>query len=80
MQMGAQKGGVAYEPSSLAPTSAREVMVGYLRRVDESLAQRVANGLSMDTLPLEAAISVPAQDRPNSSALQIIGKMKDTLE
>ena len=145
MQMGAQKGRVAYEPSSLAPTSAREdpnrgfrsfattepgakgriraesfadhysqarqffrsqsaaeqahmasslvfelskvetayireAMVGHLRRVDESLAQRVANGLGLDTLPLEAATSVPAQDRPNSPALQIIGKMKDTLE
>ena len=145
MQMGAQKGRVAYEPSSLAPDSPREspkagfrsfaaeetgakgriraesfadhysqarqffrsqsepeqahiasslvfelskvetlhireAIVGHLRNIDESLAQRVANGLAMETLPPAAATTVPAQDRPNSPALQIIGKMKDTLQ
>ena len=145
MQMGAQKGRVAYEPSSLAPNSAREdpkrgfrsfattepgakgriraesfadhysqarqffrsqsateqahiasslvfelskvetayireAMVGHLRRIDESLAQRVADGLGLATLPTAAPTTVPAEDRPSSPALQIIGKMKDTLE
>jgi catalase len=34
----------------------------------------------MDDLPPPAPTTVPAEDRPNSLALQIIGKMKPTLE
>ena len=145
MQMGAQKGRVAYEPSSLAPDSPREspkagfrsfaadesgakgriraesfsdhysqarqffrsqtppeqahiasslvfelskvetqhireAMVGHLLRVDEDLGRRVANGLGMAKLPPLAQTTVPAEERPPSPALQIIGKMLDSLE
>ena len=71
---------LVFELSKVQTEFIREAMVGHLRRVDESLAQRVADGLGLDTLPPEARTNVPAEDRPNSPALQIIGKMKATLE
>ena len=55
-------------------------MVGHLRRIDEGLAKRVAAGLGMNALPPQAETAVPTEDRPNSPALQIIGKMRPTLE
>jgi len=58
----------------------REAVVGHLRNIDESLAQRVAGGLAMDPLPAAPPTAAPVQDMPPSPALQIIGKMKDTLD
>ena len=54
-------------------------MVGHLRHVDGGLAQRVADGLGLPTLPAAPPSARPVQDLPPSAALQIIGKMKDTL-
>jgi len=71
---------LVFELSKVETESIRAAMVGHLRHIDESLAQRVADGLAMDALPPAASTTVPAEDRPKSPALQIIGKMKDTLE
>jgi catalase len=71
---------LVFELSKVETAHVREAMVGHLRRIDETLGQRVADGLGMDALPPAAATAVPAEDRPPSPALQIIGKMKATLE
>ncbi len=71
---------LVFELSKVEAAHVREAIVGQLRRIDETLGQRVADGLGMDTLPPAAATEVPAEDRPPSPALQIIGKMKATLE
>jgi catalase len=71
---------LVFELSKVQTAFIRESMVGHLRQIDESLAQRVANGLGLDELPPSAETTVVAEDRPNSPALQIIGKMKATLE
>ncbi len=69
-----------FELSKVQTPYLREAMVGHLRQVDERLAKRVADGLGLEKMPPPAATSTPAQDRPHSPALQIIGKMKATLE
>lgn len=57
-----------------------EAMVGHLRHIEESLATRVAEGLGMDKLPTLPVAAAPVKEMKTSPALQIIGKMKDTLE
>lgn len=69
-----------FELSKVETPHVREAMVGHLRNVDEDLARRVAAGLAMDPLPPAQPKAVEAEDRPPSPALQIIGKMKDTLK
>ncbi len=71
---------LVFELSKVETVYIRELMVGHLLRVDEGLGKRVADGLGMAKLPPPAPTTVPAEDRPNSPALQIIGKMKATLE
>ena len=71
---------LVFELSKVETEYIREAMVGHLLCVDASLGQRVAAGLGMPKLPPAAPTKVPAEDRPASPALQIIGKMKATLE
>ncbi len=71
---------LVFELSKVEHPHIRANVVGHLRHIDESLAQRVATGLGMPALPEKPPTNVPAEDRPPSPALQIIGKMKDTLE
>lgn len=71
---------LVFELSKVEHPHIRETMVSHLRQVDESLAQRVATGLGMKKLPDPFPTDTPAEDMPASPALQIIGKMKDTLE
>jgi catalase len=71
---------LVFELSKVEHPHIREAVVGHLRHIDEDLAQRVATGLGMLALPPKPPTTVPAQDMPPSPALQIIGKMKDTLE
>jgi catalase len=56
-----------------------KAIVGHLRNIDEDLAQRVAAGLAFDKIPGAPAAATPVQKMDPSPALQIIGKMKDTL-
>ena len=71
---------LVFELSKVGTAHVREAIVGHLRHVDADLAKRVANGLGMDALPPAPAAAVKPKDMPLSPALQIIGKMKDTLE
>ncbi len=71
---------LVFELSKVETPHVREAMVGHLRNIDGDLAQRVADGLGMAELPAPAPHAVAAEDRPKSPALQIIGKMKDTLQ
>ncbi|WP_373510808.1 hypothetical protein, partial [Thiocapsa sp.] len=50
-----------------------------MRHIDEDLARRVADGLGLESLPNAPTAARPVQDLPPSPALQIIGKMKDSL-
>jgi catalase len=71
---------LVFELSKVDTEHVRMGVVGQLLQVDEELGQRVADGLGMTSLPAAAQTTVPAQDRPSSPALQIIGKMRATLE
>ncbi|HJV24030.1 MAG TPA: catalase [Aromatoleum sp.] len=71
---------LVFELSKVEHVHLREAMVGHLRNIDEDLARRVADGLALDALPDAPPPAAPVQDLPPSPALQIIGKMKDTLE
>ena len=68
-----------FELSKVDTVHVRERIVGHIRHVDEGLARRVADGLGMGALPPPPSAAAPTIDMPPSPALQIIGKMKDTL-
>ena len=70
---------LVFELSKVDTLHVREAVVGHLRHIDAGLAQRVADGLGLAKLPEAAAAAAPVQDMPASPALQIIGKMRDTL-
>ena len=71
---------LVFELSKVAHLHIREAMVGHLRLIDEDLAKRVAAGLALKPLPKAPPAAVPVLDLDPSPALQLIGKMKDTLE
>jgi catalase len=71
---------LVFELSKLEHPHIRAAMVGHLRHIEESLAQRVASGFGMGDLPQAPATAVSVQELKPSPALQLIGKMKDTLE
>ncbi len=71
---------LVFELSKVAHLHVREAMVGHLRHIDESLAKRVADGLGLGKLPDAPAAAAEVKTMKPSPALQIIGKMKDTLE
>jgi catalase len=69
-----------FELSKVAHVHVRQAIVAHLRHIEEDLAKRVANGLALDTLPSAPPAAASVQDRELSPALQIIGKMKGTLD
>ena len=71
---------LVFELSKVDVVHVRHTMVGHLIHIDPDLAQRVADGLAFAALPPAPDLAVPVQDLAPSPALQIIGKMKDTLE
>jgi len=71
---------LVFELAKVEHLHVRQAMVAHLRHIDEDLARRVADGLALDQLPDAPQPAVPVQDLPPSPSLQIIGKMKDTLE
>ncbi|OZI50701.1 catalase [Bordetella genomosp. 4] len=71
---------LVFELSKVETLHVREALVGHLRHIDGDLAKRVADGLALDSLPPAPPAAVKPQDMPPSPALQIIGKMKATLE
>ncbi|ACU89284.1 catalase [Desulfomicrobium baculatum] len=70
---------LVFELSKVEHLHVREAMVGHLRHIDEDLAKRVAAGLALDKMPVAPPAAVPAREMKLSPALQIIGKMKNTL-
>ncbi len=73
-------GALVFELSKVATAVIRSRVVGHLRNVDQSLAQRVADGLGMADLPPPAEAQLAAQDMPPSRPLSIVANMKPTLE
>jgi catalase len=71
---------LVFELSKVEHLHVREAMVGHLRNIEEDLAQRVAGGLGLETVPTAPKPAAPVQKLKPSPALQIIGKMKDTLQ
>ena len=70
---------LVFELSKVEHLHIRQAMVGHCRLIEENLAQRVAAGLGLDKIPAAPVAAAPVQERAPSPALQIIGKMKDTL-
>ena len=70
---------LVFELSKVEHVHVREAMVGHLRHIDEDLACRVAAGLAMGKMPDAPEAAAPVQELEPSPALQLIGKMKDTL-
>jgi catalase len=70
---------LVFELSKVEHLHVREAMVGHLRHIEEDLAKRVAKGLALEKMPVAPEAAVPVQDLKPSPALQLIGKMKDTL-
>jgi catalase len=70
---------LVFELSKVEAVHVRQAMVGHLLHIDDGLARRVADGLALSPMPRAPQAAAPVQDRPESPALQIIGKMKDTL-
>ena len=70
---------LVFELSKVEHPHIREAMVGHLLHIEKDLAQRVAAGLGFDALPDAPLAAAPVKKMPTSPALQIIGKMKDTL-
>jgi catalase len=70
---------LVFELSKVEHVHVREAMVGHLRHIEEDLAKRVAAGLAFDKMPAAPVAAAPVQKMAPSPALQIIGKMKDTL-
>jgi catalase len=71
---------LVFELSKVEHLHVREAMVGHLRHIEEDLAQRVADGLGLEAMPAAPKPAAPVQQMKSSPALQIIGKMKDTLQ
>ena len=71
---------LVFELSKVEHTHIREAMVGHLRHIEEYLAKRVAAGLALKNIPDAPKAAKPVQAMMPSPALQIIGKMKDTLD
>lgn len=71
---------LVFELSKLEHDHVREAIVGHLRNIEASLAKRVADGLGMPNLPDAPVPAAKVRKAQPSAALQIIGKMKDTLE
>ena len=70
---------LVFELSKVEHLHVREAMVGHLRHIEEDLAKRVAAGLGFDKMPASPIAAAPVQEMKPSPALQIIGKMKNTL-
>ncbi len=69
-----------FELSKVEHLHIREAMVGHLRHIDQDLANRVAAGLALDKMPEKPISAAIVQEFEPSHALQVIGKMKDTLK
>ena len=70
---------LVFELSKVEHVHVREAMVGHLRHIEADLAKRVAGGLGLEKMPDAPVAAAPVRKMAPSPALQIIGKMKNTL-
>ncbi|SDQ42604.1 catalase [Brevundimonas sp. 374] len=70
---------IVFELSKVSLAHVRERVLANLQNVDETLAQRVADGLNLP-LPKASAPGVAPIDLDASPALRIVGKYPDTLK
>ncbi|PKM67326.1 MAG: catalase HPII [Firmicutes bacterium HGW-Firmicutes-2] len=71
---------LVFELSKVEHVHIHKAMVGHLRHIEEDLAKRVAAGLALEQMPDKPEAAAPVQQLDPSPAVQIIGKMKDTLK
>lgn len=71
---------IVFELSKVETPVVRERVVSHLRNIDDALAERVADGLGLDSLPEAAATAVPAQDLPPAPEVRVIGRGLPTLQ
>lgn len=70
---------IVFELSKVTLDHVRDRVLGNLQNVDQTLAQRVADGLAVD-LPKKAEPASAPFDMDDSPALRIVGKYPDTLK
>ena len=70
---------LVFELSKVEHLHVREAIVGHLRHIEDGLASRVATGLGFEHMPDAPPTAAPVREMDLSPALQIIGKMKETL-
>lgn len=70
---------LVFELSKVEHVHVRKAIVGHLRHIEETLANRVGVGLALEKMPDVPKAAAPVKTLEPSPALQIIGKMKDTL-
>jgi len=70
---------LVFELSKVEHPHIRQAMVGHLLNIDDNLAHRVAAGLGIKEMPQAPIAAMAVQTLDLSPALQLIGKMKDTL-
>ncbi len=70
---------LVFELSKLSLDHVRDRVLGNLQNVDQTLAERVAEGLGVDLPKANVAASKP-YDMDDSPALRIVGKYPDTLK
>ncbi len=70
---------LVFELSKVEHLHIREAMVAHLLHVETDLAKRVASGLGLAKMPAAPKAAAPVLTMDRSPALQILGKMKDTL-
>ncbi|KAF1016044.1 MAG: Catalase C [Stenotrophomonas maltophilia] len=71
---------LVFELSKVETLKVRERTVSHLRNIDETLTQRVADGLALPSLPAPAPTATPARDLPPAPEVRIIGRTKRTLQ
>jgi catalase len=71
---------IVFELSKVDADHVRERTIGQIRNIDEVLAQRIADGLGMASLPAKVKAAREPIDMPPSPAVGLIGKMKHTLQ
>jgi catalase len=69
-----------FELSKVEHPHIREAIVGHLRHVDAGLAERVARGLGLDTLPDAPTAAAPVLEFEPCASLRTIGRTPPTLE
>ncbi|PJL64926.1 catalase HPII [Stenotrophomonas maltophilia] len=71
---------LVFELSKVETLKVRLRTVSHLRNIDESLAQRVADGLALPALPDPAPTATPVRDMPAAPEVRVIGRNKPTLQ